>query len=322
MARLTRKSVVTLPIYTENTLVTTSLKSLPAWNFTYQTLGATMLDARPYIGQFQPDAPYIGDKFTQLGFSFNLYGQSATGVPYHFTPVLRAAGFDYDITTGGTAALGDLHIDGETPDGDTVTFPCRINVDGYEQISFNNVADLDIEFSAGQIPTVNARLLGHIGVGHAASVVTASTAQTALQTLLTPTPSKLMGGTIGGVSGLTIAKFTYALNNRLSPRMDVNGVEGRSQTQIVDRNPSGMLYVEVTDISTFNPETIWSARTSTACAFTHNDGGAAWDEIAVGWTCYFSDVPQKVDVDGVLCWEIPFVQHPSSGPLTLVWSDN
>lgn len=322
MARLTRKSVVTFPIYTDNTLAATSLKSLPAWNFTYQTLGATMLDARPYIGQFQPDAPYIGDKFTQVGFSFHLYGQSATGVPYHFAPVLRAAGFDYTITTAGAAALGDPHIDGETPDGNTTTFPCRINVDGLEQISFNNVADLDFEFTAGQIPTVNARLLGHIGVGHAASVITAATSQTAMQTLLTPVPCKLMAGTIGGVSGLTVAKFTYALNNKLSPRMDVNGVEGRSQTQIVDRNPSGELYVEVTDLATFNPETVWSGRTSTACAFTHNDGGTVFDEIAIGWTCYPSDVPTKEDVDGVMCWRLPFVQRPDSGPFTLTWSDN
>lgn len=318
--RLIRFGALTYAAGTAASPVTSA--SYPARNVTFTPFDVTMIEGRPWVGLAQPDKPTPGDWFCQLAFDMDIYGQAGTGKPWFGGRWLEAAAFGVSGTTAFTYAQGDIHTDGDVPDGVAEELLAKVNIDGYEYSCPGLLADGSIHFAAGTVPYMHIEALGYFGAGQATAGQGGETAQTAYAALVTPIASYAMSGTINSVSGLVIQDFTYNFANQVVPQMDVNGLKGRSATKIVSRDPTWQIHVKVDALSSFDPTALFLARTTLPFSFTHNDGGTAFDELLVTWNGYISSAPKIVDVNGIACWEINGTQDGFAGPLTLAWSDN
>lgn len=299
-----------------------AIKSYPARNVTLTPLEITMIEGRPWVGTAQPGMPTTGDWGCRFGFDLDLLGQRASGTPYIGGRWLESCAFGVSGTTAFTYTQGDIHTDGDTPDGVAEELTAKINIDGYGYTAPNLLCDGSLHFAAGQVPYLHIDALGYFGTGEASAGQGAEAAQTAYEALVTPIASYAMSGTIGGVSGLVIQDFDYNFGNDVQPQMDVNGLKGRSASKIVARNSTFRVRFKLDATATIDPVALFLARTSLAFSFVHNDGGTVFDEILVTWNGIIGAVPQIVDVNGIACWEITGTQDGSTGPLTLAWSDN
>lgn len=299
-----------------------TIKSYPVRNCTFTPFQVTMIEGRPWVGQAQMGMPTTGDWFSQLSFDMDILGQAATGRPYYGGRWLEAAAFGVSGTTAYTYTQGDIHTDGDTPDGVAEELSAIINIDGYAYTCPGLLADGSLHFAAGAVPYMHIDARGYFGAGQATAGQGGEAAQTAYETLITPIASYAMSGTINSVSGLVIQEFDYNFGNTVVPQMDVNGLKGQSAPKIVSRDPTWRIRFKLDATATIDPVALFLARTSLPMSFTHNDGGAAFDELLVTWNGIINSVPQIVDVNGIACWEITGTQDGSTGPLTLAWSDN
>ena len=298
-----------------------STASYSVENLTLMPRTKENIGARSNVGAYQPSHDLVGAVWHELSFDMQLYGQRASAENPYVGRLLEACGCSVAGTTAFTYALGDLHTDGDTPDGVTEPVSLTVNNDGLEYISANCVGSFGINFEAGQIPMWNFNFIGANSV--LAATAGAETAQTSFATPVYPVRAAAGSFTIGGTS-VVCRSCSYAVNNVLAARPDLNGVEGRAIPVISRRNPGGSCVIEVTALSTFNPETLAFAasKTSQAFTYTHNDGGTVFDEVAFTWTAYIRDVTLLFDANGIQCWQLDFTQDFSTGPFTAAWSDN
>ncbi len=316
--RLTSKHALT---YAAGTAASPqSAESHPVFNLNYMTRKQNQVGARPSVGSYQPSHSVPGDEYCEVSFVMQLFGQRATGEPWTGMRLMEACGCDAAGSTAFTSTVGDPHEDGDTPDGVTEPVALTNNIDGFQHIAAGCVGSWRLDVAAGDIPTMSFNFTGSNSVS-AASAGT-ETSQAAYASAVYPVRAAAGLFTIGGVT-LVCPSFFYDLNNTITPRMDVNGVEGRSQGKIVGRAPFGQAIVEVPLIATYNPETLAFAKTkaSQAFSYTHNNVGTAFDEILFTWTAYIMNV-DLTDIGGRLHWVIDFTQDYSTGAFAAAWSDN
>lgn len=322
MAITSRIASVCDLIYAAGTAASpTTAAAHPARNMTRQPVRAAVIPGRPYVGQQQPGPSRRGDQWYEMNFEMELYGQRTTGVPWYGGRILEACGFAPAVSGGAYSyAQGDLHEDGDTPDGVTEPMSMSVNHDGLQFTASGLVGTGRLVMAAGQVPYIGFTMQGFLGVGAASGA--SETATTAYATYVESVAAKAASPSINGETSLAVPNFYYDFGNELLPRPDLAGSRGRSQPKLGRRTPGGQLMIEVTDLSTFNPFTLWAGGTSFACSFTHNPGGLTFDQIGVAFNAIITAQPDIVPVGDRLCWQLTFEQDPFSGPLTLTWSDN
>lgn len=301
-----------------------SAASYPVYDVTLNPRVGETLPGFPYVGDFSAGETHIGAEYCALSFRTPVYGQRATGEHWYFGRLLEACGFGVSGTTAFTYTMGDLHEDGDTPDGITEPVSLTVNIDGIQHICANCVGTVKFICTAGDYLWAEFSFIGTDTVAAASGA--SATSQTAFGTLVQPVRCANGSASVGGVS-MVMPYWEFDVQNRMDLRRDVNGINGVSQTKLTGRAPVGYFIGEVQALGTYNAETEAfrkTGKTSTAFSYTHNDGGTVFDEILFTFSLFQQAgvAPWEPTSAGLVAWRVPFTLNPTGTLLTIAWSDN
>lgn len=282
-----------------------------------------------YVGAFQSDHNRVGGRRGFVNFTSEFRGSNVEDYPAPEMRLLTACGFEE--TASGAAesivysyALGDLHLDSNSPAGILDPVSLKVNNDRLERVFTDCVGSVIFNWTQAQIPTMSFNFEGlPSGAAYQSASplpnVTQGTAPAPVQNYALT----ISGASLGSISGQVIQSINYDLGNIIDPRGDVNGVFGYSAPIITGREPDITIMIEVTDTGTVDWEAAYiTTQEELLVAFTHQPSGGKNIECVVTFDAYLSENPTLSEVNGKFVYTLKMQQSVDSGatPLTLAFA--
>jgi len=251
---------------------------------------------RPSLAALQ--AVY-GDRLQTISFTVELKGSGTAGTAPEIDPLLRACGF----AVVNVAATSDTY----KPASSSLE-SCTIydHKDGKRTKLTGCVGTFTVACEAGVPVKLSFTMTGHTSVATDVSLPSPTYDSTK------PAPFKSAGFTVGGYAAV-IGAMNIDVGNQLAMPPSVNAADGFGTIQIVGRAITGTIDPEDTLVATKNWMSEFIAGTNVAIN-TGVIGSSAGNRFQLTQpVCYYTDVTEDSDRDGVASLEIPYAAIESSG---------
>lgn len=206
------------------------------------------------------EQPIIGRKLMRTSFSVEIKSTiraavGASASPMDIDGILRAMGFTptYTPETSGGANDGQISYALRSTGFESFTF--YIFFQDVRYVIRGAFATGTFRFEAGQLPVLDVEVTG-LYTQPTDVTPTAPTYESDK-----PFMAESMGLSIQGVDPIC-RNFSFALNNTIVERADVNSAEGFFGLRIADRNPTANCLIEAQLVATQNLFSIWDAGTA------------------------------------------------------------
>lgn len=267
----------------------------------------------------------IGRRDGVFQFSKWLNRQTASGSVYSPATIgalLRACGFAETVSGDGyiyTFATNMQAYSGSNTTGfDAIDLTWNKGVVqdsnnyGMQEILKDALGNVSGIFRPGQRADFTFDWFGRINTSSAADSthgMMTDTAQTAMGAEGEAGTTTNASATFAGVSSLPIMEFSFAVDNGVDVREDINGdIGGYSAPIKQDAQLTASILIESQLLATLSPRDLYIARTNCAVSITHDAGAGVGNEVVISGTFAVNGMPTEEVIGRRFFTRIPLIQ--------------